>query len=34
LNRFGKNYRGKNHGNFKNTLLIALTKRGRYDYTN
>ena len=27
LNRFGKNYRGKNHGNFITTLLITLTKK-------
>ncbi len=30
----GENYRGKNHGNFKTILLITLTKRGRYEYTN
>lgn len=27
LNRYGENYRGKNHGNFKTTLLITLTKK-------
>jgi hypothetical protein len=27
LNRYGKNYRGKNHGNFKTILLITLTKK-------
>ncbi len=26
LNRYGKNCRGKNHGNFKIILLIILTK--------
>ena len=27
LNRYGENYRGKNHGNFKTILLITLTKK-------
>ena len=27
LKRYGKNYRGKNHGNFKTILLITLTKK-------
>ena len=27
MNRYGENYRGKNHGNFKTALLITLTKK-------